>query len=1144
MKKRFGFLLGIGLVVIGYFYFRPSISAREEYEAFLRMHPYKELMHATENEGGREKGDRPDLARMQDYLRTMDPAAKRPTPEKLLGLSETTARFRDSRDVTNSPFQTFSTTIASGTQWVERGPQNVGGRTRALMFDPNDATKKKVWAGGVSGGLWFNSDITNVNSVWQKVNDFWDNLAITCIAFDPVNPQVFYVGTGEGWFNLDLVIGAGIWKTTNGGTTWTRLPSTTGYTFVNDIVVRNEGGVGIAYTAVQGGFSYNGFSASNNGLYRSADGGTSWNQVMPASINDYLPTDIEIGNDNKLYVGAKPKTGSQAAIYVSTDGLSWPTRVDFPFNGRVEIACSPSDASTAYAIIEDDNAVGTIVKTSNGGSNWSSVSKPVDADTDIPSNDFSRGQAFYDLILVVHPTDPNNVIVGAVDLFKTTNGGTGWSQITKWWSGIAVNAPVVHADQHAIAYRPGFPNEAIFGNDGGVYYGTGLNNAASAMTIAARNSGYNVTQFYTGAIHPTLPDFMLAGSQDNGTQKFTQAGLGSTSEAFGGDGAMCFIDQKDPAIQIVSYVFNDVTLSTNGGSTFTIKLLDDGATGNFINNGEYDSNLKILFTARNESTIYRVKNVTTTRNVDQISISMGAVASVMRLSPFATTQSNLYVGTEAGRLFKLVNAQNATPTISEITANLPAGAISGIAFGASENQMVVTFSNYGVVSVWETTNGGGSWTNKEGNLPNMPVRSVEYHPVNFSQVYLATELGVWSTEDLSVASPVWNSTNGGLANVRTDMLRVRKSDNVIMAATHGRGVFTALIPTELDQTITFNALTAKTFGDAAFSLTATSTSGLAVTYSSSNTAVATISGSTVTVIGAGTTNITANQAGNVQYKVAPAVVQVLTVNKSPQTITFGAITQKSINDAPFALSATASSSLPVVYASSNTGVASVSGSNVTITGVGTSTITASQSGNTNYLAATSVTQTLTVVSRIIKLTGTLSFGDVIVGESKVLTFLIENTGTAPLNVTGITYPTGYTGTSVTNASNITVTVTLTPTNVIDYNGEIVVASDATSGNNKINTTGKGVKITSDMTFDEEIKVYPNPAREYVEIKSRWLKGVASLQIIDATGKKQSESVESVGEETVRVQIGHFANGVYIIAIPNGQEMKYQRFVKQ
>lgn len=1142
-------IAAIGYTVADKYWWSDSevVHSRETYEKILAEHAFTKILStpAPEEEGGEgeaSEGDNPDRAMLQNFLMTMDPELLRPTPWVLRELNMNTASFRDYEK--NSEFEQ-ATSLSTGTVWVERGPKQVGGRTRALMFDPNDANKRKVWAGGVSGGLWVNNNITDANSSWQKVDDFWDNLAVTCIAADPVNPQIFYVGTGEGWFNADAVIGEGIWKTTNGGTSWTQLASTANYTFVNDIVVRNEGGVGVVYAGIQNS------AAANNGLFRSANGGTSWTQVLPSTINNESVTDIEIGKDNKLYVGARSKFGGNAAVYLSThaSGATWTTQ-NYAFDGRVEIACSPSNELVAYIVFADDNEVGSMGRSSDGGATWTTINKPVDADLGIPADDFSRGQAWYDLVLTVHPTDPNICLVGTIDIFSTTNGGTSWSQISKWSNNAnlnTLNCSLVHADQHNIVFRPGFPNEIIVGNDGGVYYCTNITNAATTNVFAARNLNYNVTQFYSAAIHPSNSNFMLGGTQDNGTQKFTLTGFDNTVSAMGGDGGMCFIDQLNPLIQIGSFTGNFYRLSTDGGATFFTSLIDDGSTGNFINQGDYDSNLKILYTGKSSTEIYRVSNVTTTRTLTSLPIALGSSASAFRVSPYATTVSNLYIGTMAGKLFKIANAQGASISPVEITgAGFPGGAISSISFGANENQILVTFSNYGVNSIWETRNGGTTWTSREGNLPNMPVRWAEYHPQNFDQVYLATELGVWTTDNINVASPVWLSTNGGLANVRTDMLRVRKSDGVIMAATHGRGVFTAVIPSNLDQTITFNTITGtKTFGDASFKLSAKSTSGLPITFLSSNPAVVTIVDSTVTIVGAGTVQISATQPGNTYYAPATPKPQMLTVNKANQTITFGAFTEQDVDDADLTLSATSTSSLPVSFSSNNAAVATVVGTTLNITGPGTATITASQTGNTNFNAATPVTQNLTVVTRIMSITGTLNFGEVFIGQSPELTFTISNSGTGGLNVTNIVYPNGYSGESAVVGNNIEVTVTFEPEDEGAFNGNIQIVSNATSGPNTIAVTGSAVLITdAEEREDKSITVFPNPvAGQFVKIKSTE-KPPKKVTIVDLSGKEWEETTTPEDESTVQLDVSRLATGTYILKIPSANGYAKKQFVKK
>lgn len=447
-----------------------QLTAREEYSLFLKNHPFNnhpksEIENSRDEEEEENKMDKPDFAWEQDFLRTMDPALRRPAPERLPAIL---AQMRNIYLGKTAPGNVAS-------PWVERGPNNVGGRTRALVFDPNDLTQKKVWAGGVTGGLWYNNDITDVNSSWTSVNDFWDNIAISCIAFDPNNSSIIYVGTGEG-FGSGSTRGAGIWKSIDGGTTWNQISSTTGFYYVNDLVVRNESGTSVIYAGVDGNY-YKGVwhGLASLGLFRSINGGTNWTQVMPnitGQAYKFIVADIEISASNRLWVGTKATPygiSNRGGGYVltSTDGTNWTisdtTTVDNG-KGRVELACAPSDSNYVYAVIENSNTLSRLKKTTNNGTSWADITKPVDADTGIPTTDISRGQAWYDLILAIDPNNASTVIIGAVDLFKTTTAGTSWSQISKWSNNnnlAALTCSNVHADQHAIVYKPGSSSTVI-----------------------------------------------------------------------------------------------------------------------------------------------------------------------------------------------------------------------------------------------------------------------------------------------------------------------------------------------------------------------------------------------------------------------------------------------------------------------------------------------------------------------------------------------------------------------------------------------------------------------------------------------------------------------------------------------------------
>lgn len=789
MNKIFSLLL-LSLVIIS----NPpedKLTEKEHYSLYLNSHPYSLRPGMTKEDLKKiPKRDRPDLAWEQNFLATMDPSLGRPAPERL---------FPVYSQISNARKHAMTTPGAAASPWVERGPSNVSGRTRAIVFDPNASSGNKVWAGGVTGGLWYNNDITNSSSAWVAVNDFWDNIAISAIAFDPTNTNIMYVGTGESWGqSYSGARGAGIWKSTDGGASWTQLSSTTGFYYVNDLVVRNESGNGVVYAALRGyyyGQSWHGSSVQ--GVQRSTDGGATFSQVLPnvpgQSFN-FAAADLEIGADNKLWVGTTTASynGTDRGggrILSSTNGTSWSTEFTHSGGQRVELACAPSDANYVYALIEGGNIVDTIVKTTNAGSSWTGVAQPNDADFNIPSNDFSRGQAWYDLIIAVDPNDRNTVIAGAIDLFRSANGGSSWTQLTHWYGGFGF--PEVHADQHAIVFKPGSSSTVLFGNDGGVYYTANV--AASSPSFAHRNNGYNVTQFYSCAIHPTsATDYFLAGAQDNGSQQFNGSGINSTVEVTGGDGAYCFIDQTSPNIQVTSYVYNSYWRSTDGGNSFGSRFQSDQSTGKFINPTDYDDNLHVLYSARTSSTINRVTDMNTSPTITNLSVSgMTNMASHLRVSPYTSSSTTLFVGTEGGDVFKITNAQAASPSSTSIGGNLPAGNISCIELGANEDEILVTYTNYGITSVWYTSNGGSSWFNKEGNLPDMPIRWALFNPNNRDEVILATEVGVWSTSNFSASSPSWTPSVSGLANVRVDMLQMRDSDLEVIAATHGRGLFSS-----------------------------------------------------------------------------------------------------------------------------------------------------------------------------------------------------------------------------------------------------------------------------------------------------------------------------------------------------------------
>ena len=751
---------------------------------------------AKESSYGKDwDGDHPERALEQEVQLTKDPALGYVPKERLVVAMELSKQQRSNKKG-NAP------QLLSTASWMELGPNNIGGRTRALMFDPNDVTNKKIWAGGVDGGLWVTNDITIPSPIWSNVNDFWANLAITCITYSPVSPQEFYVGTGEGWFNSDAVRGLGIWKTTDGGLNWNQLAFTnnnTNFEYVQKIVVHPITGAVFAATRSQ--------YCDRGGVFRSLDGGTTWTLVLGTQgascppVSNCHAADIEIGSDGTMY--ASLGIGYTGSIHKSIDaGTTW-TNIGgngFPTTGyrRIEIGVAPSNANRIYAMVQSSaSSLLNIYTSANKGATWTTCTLPswIDQNCGSPSTDMTRNQAWYDLIVAVDPNDANTLLVGGVDIMKSTNAGTSWTQISSWAG--ACGRQYMHADQHAIIYQPGSSSKVVFGNDGGVYYSTNMN--TGSITFNNVNNGYNVTQFYSCAIHPaSSQSYFLAGAQDNGTQLFTAPGMNATTEAHGGDGAFCFIDQTNSTYQISSYVYNNFYRSTDNWATETqiLSSTTNGTVGRFINPADYDDANHILYSAYSTTQVSRVAGVTNPVPNAEVRITVTGMSSIpthIRVSPYAPFgTTTLFVGTGNGSLYKVTNA-HASPTTTNITGTgAPWGttaSISCLEIGATENDLIATFSNYGVVSVWRSTNGGSSWSNKEGNLPDMPIRWAVYNPNDLNEVYLATELGVWSTSNITIASPVWVANNNNLANVSVRMFQMRNSDKEMIAATHGRGLF-------------------------------------------------------------------------------------------------------------------------------------------------------------------------------------------------------------------------------------------------------------------------------------------------------------------------------------------------------------------
>ena len=480
---------------------------RTKYEDFILNHPNRKTMSLAKADR-KAIGLPPNKYNEQNWLYSSDPNLGRPTPEITLAIQKDLNEKLESGRVPGDGMDN---------QWVERGPNNVGGRTRALMFAPGSTTK--VFAGATSGGLWVNNDITSAASVWSQVTGVPSNMSVTCITVDPQNSNIMYIGTGE-VYTWGAVNGNGVYKSIDGGVTWRSIFSTSDAVNINDRITfiqaivawRNPTtnltevyfGADAMNVNYAGGLNPGGatetFGRNTIGLWKSTDGVSftrQTNAVLEFTAGRYVaPDSFTIDFAGNLFMGTKysyVNAGGGGRIFRCTNGANWAlVRTLASANGRVQLVASKTTAGRMVALCENLATGLPVIRRSTDGFATidTSVPLPVSSGTQPPAaNDFCRGQAFYDLMIGMNPTNDNEVYVGGIEIFrntqmfKATPVAADWVQYTDWTlnptdtGSTSTQLDGVHSDQHVIAFAPGLSSRVVIGNDGGIYYSNDSGNS-------------------------------------------------------------------------------------------------------------------------------------------------------------------------------------------------------------------------------------------------------------------------------------------------------------------------------------------------------------------------------------------------------------------------------------------------------------------------------------------------------------------------------------------------------------------------------------------------------------------------------------------------------------------------------------------
>jgi hypothetical protein len=647
----------------------------------------------------------------------------------------------------------------SGTSglWTYIGNSSVpgggGGAGRVNAIRPQPGSSTIFYACAPAGGLW---KTTDAGASWNVMNtDYLDAIGATDVAIDPSNSNIIYLATGDG--DAGDTYSIGILKSTDGGTTWAATGLNWNVTqgrMINRLLIHpTNSNILLAATSL--------------GVYKSINAGASWVLATSGSFKDmeFKPSDPTV-----VYAAG---TTFFKSIDTGSTFSSITSGVPSTDVGRLSIAVSEANASIVYLLASKNSDSGFlgVYKSTNSGTSFTTTATTPNLLGWNSNGGDAGGQGWYDLAIECSATDANMLWVGGVNVWKSTNGGTSWA-CNAHWTGSG-GLPYVHADVHCLSWIPA-NNSLYVGCDGGVFRST--NNGTSYSDVS---SNLQISQQYRLGVAQLNGNKILTGWQDNGSNLKNGT---AHSQVLGGDGMECIIARTNDNVMYGEIYYGAIYKSTNNGGTFN-PIVNSGGTGVNADGawvtpyamGATDNDLYV-----GKSTIYKSSNAGTSFT------AMGTFGTgVVNAFAVAVSNVNVIYASKGSALYKTTNA-SAFSAIS----GLPNLYITSIAVSSiDENKVWVTFSGYSAGSkVYYSSNGGTSWTNISGSLPNIPSNTIVFQNTGSDALYVGTDAGVYY-KDNSLAD--WIPYMNGLPNVVVDELEIHAATNTITAATYGRGTWRA-----------------------------------------------------------------------------------------------------------------------------------------------------------------------------------------------------------------------------------------------------------------------------------------------------------------------------------------------------------------